>query len=145
MTAPHATLVKFGYPGTLIRAYGHWRVLLRRHQATLGALVLCAAGDERSFAALPREAYAELAAITRDCEAAFNAFRQFDRINYLMLMMADPHVHFHILPRYAEAQDFEGRRFEDLGWPGPPDLKGGIAADAALEAKLLQALKAAWA
>ena len=144
MTEPHATLVKFGYPGTLIRAYGHWRVLLRQQQVTLGALVLCAAGEEQSFAALPREAYTELHAVARDCEAALNAFRPFDRINYLMLMMVDPQVHFHVLPRYSEAQEFEGQRFEDAGWPGPPDLKGGVKADAAFEAKLLHALKAVW-
>ena len=36
------TAVRFGYPGTLIREYGHWVVLLREPQATLGSLILCA-------------------------------------------------------------------------------------------------------
>jgi diadenosine tetraphosphate (Ap4A) HIT family hydrolase len=38
------------------------------------------------------------------------------------LMMVDPHVHFHVLPRYAEARTFEGIEYPDKGWPGLPDL-----------------------
>ena len=40
-----------------------------------------------------------------------------------MLMMVDPHVHFHVLPRYAQTRVFDGVQFPDTGWPGPPDLK----------------------
>ena len=31
-----------------------------------------------------------------------------DKLNYLMLMMVDPDVHFHVLPRYAAARAFAG-------------------------------------
>lgn len=53
------TLVKFGHPATLVRDYRHWCVLLRPQQATLGALVLGAKDDWRSFASLPVEAFAD--------------------------------------------------------------------------------------
>jgi diadenosine tetraphosphate (Ap4A) HIT family hydrolase len=49
----------------------------------------------------------------------------YERINYLMLMMVDPHVHFHVFPRYEGARPFESASVEDKGWPGPPDLGSG--------------------
>jgi diadenosine tetraphosphate (Ap4A) HIT family hydrolase len=140
----HATLEKFGYPATLIREYAHWCVLARPQQATLGALVLGSKSGAASFAGLEAEAYGELAVVTRHIETALAAFRPFDRINYLMLMMVDPHVHFHVLPRYAGPQTFADRTFEDTGWPLVPNLAGGIKADAELLAELTGALKGAW-
>jgi len=38
-TRPHDTMLKFGYPKSLVRDYGCWVVLARPKQATLGALV----------------------------------------------------------------------------------------------------------
>lgn len=119
----NATLLKFGYPATLLKQYAHWCVLLRPAQATLGALVLGSVHEATSVAALPPEAFAELATVTAEIEAALKRFRPFDKINYLCLMMVDPHVHFHVLPRYAVSQEFAGQIFPDAGWPGMPDLK----------------------
>jgi diadenosine tetraphosphate (Ap4A) HIT family hydrolase len=38
-------------------------------------------------------------------------------------MMVDPHVHFHVLPRYEKTRVFDDTDFPDPGWPGVPDLK----------------------
>lgn len=138
------TLVKFGHPATLVRDYRHWCVLLRPAQATLGALVLGAKGDWRSFASLPAEAFAELATVIPEIEAALRRFRPFERINYLMLMMVDPHVHFHVLPRYGQPQTFAGETFADAGWPGPPDLKSAGPLAAGLRAELTAAVASHW-
>jgi diadenosine tetraphosphate (Ap4A) HIT family hydrolase len=119
----NATMEKFGYPGSLVTELRHWAVLLRPAQATLGALVLAAKSDVTQFSDLRDEAFAELAAATRAVERGLSRFRPYSKINYLMLMMVDPHVHFHVLPRYAGAEDFAGRSFVDPGWPGIPDLK----------------------
>lgn len=140
----NATLRKFGYPGTLLHEYRHWCVLLRPAQATLGALVLAAKSEATAFSALPPDAFAELHGAIAGIEAALRSFKPFDRINYLMLMMTDPHVHFHVIPRYAAAQDFAGCIFTDPGWPGPPDLKTATAITDAARALLLQALKSHW-
>ena len=53
--------------------------------------------------------------------------RQFnnDKINYLMLMMVDQHVHFHVFPRYSGERQFAGRNWLDATWPKPPDLQAG--------------------
>ncbi len=140
----HATLAKFGYPGTLVCDYAHWCVLLRPVQTTLGSLVLAAKSEERAFSDLPDDAFAEFSLVVREIERGIKAFRAYDRINYLMLMMVDPHVHFHVLPRYAEAQTFEGQSFPDPGWPGPPDLKSAIDIPDDIRARLLRAVQQCW-
>ena len=116
------TAIRFGYPETLIREYEHWLVLLREPQATLGSLVLCAKADVTEFSALPLEAHTEMGTVVRDIESALKAAFSYDKINYLMLMMADPNVHFHVIPRYSEAQSACGLTIPDPGWPVVPQL-----------------------
>jgi diadenosine tetraphosphate (Ap4A) HIT family hydrolase len=122
----HSTLHKFGFPETVLATFEHWIILLRPQQVTLGSLVLIAKSEVSSFAALPRGAYAELEIVTRCIETSLRKFRNFEKINYIMLMMVDPHVHFHVFPRYNAAQTFSRLGFQDTGWPGPPDLKSGV-------------------
>jgi len=43
-----------------------------------------------------------------------------------MLMMVDPNVHFHVIPRYSEPRRWNGVEFPDAGWPGPPQLGAAI-------------------
>jgi diadenosine tetraphosphate (Ap4A) HIT family hydrolase len=116
------TAIRFGYPDTLIREYDHWLVLLRESQATLGSLVLCAKSGATEFSNLPAEAYAEMGTVVRGIEHALKAAFAYDRINYLMLMMVDPNVHFHVIPRYAEARSACGLTIADPGWPLAPQL-----------------------
>ena len=97
----NVTMEKFGYPATLVEEYNHWVVLVRPAQVTLGSLVLVCKDDAAAFSAISPEAFGELAQVTKDIEATLSAFRAYDKINYLMLMMVDPDVHFHVLPRYA--------------------------------------------
>ena len=119
---PHETLVKFGYPGTLLHEGRHWALLVRPAQPTLGSLVLCATGEFRAYGDLPAEAFAEQGEMVRRAETILREFTKYDRINYLMLMMVDPHVHFHVIPRYQGERRFGETSFPDSGWPGPPDL-----------------------
>lgn len=121
------TIRKFGYPDTLVREFDYWAVLLRPAQVTLGSLVLAAKSDVTAFGQLPPAAYTELARITAEVEATLFAGIGYQQINYLMLMMVDPYVHFHILPRYEGSRTFEEVTISDAGWPGPPDLKSAKA------------------
>ena len=123
----NATIEKFGFPETLVREYEHWLVLLRPAQVTLGSLVLAARSDATAYGALPSAAFAEQAAVVADIERVLAAFTRYERINYLMLMMVDPHVHFHVFPRYAGERVWKGLRFPDTCWPGVPELKSAIS------------------
>ena len=120
------TMRKFGYPDTLIREYEHWVVLLRPAQVTLGSLILAAKGDATAFGQLPPGAHAELATVTKAIEASLLAEIGYEKINYLMLMMVDPHVHFHVLPRYSVSKSWAGMEVSDAGWPGQPDLRTAV-------------------
>ncbi|MFN0193233.1 MAG: HIT family protein [Aestuariivirga sp.] len=141
----NATMVKFGHPGSLVKELEYWAILLRPAQATLGALVLAAKSDAAQFSALPAEAFAELADATRAVEQGLSRFRPYAKINYLMLMMVDPHVHFHVLPRYAETQNFAGKSFADPGWPSVPELKFQNEIGEAERGLLLDAMRQAFA
>ena len=135
------TMRKFGYPETLVRSYDHWAVLVRPAQVTLGSLVLASTSQATRYSDLPVEAFAEQAAVVRAIEQALASFCSYERINYLMLMMVDPHVHFHIIPRYPGTRDWEGQSFADEGWPGPPQLQSAVKLEPAQLDPLREALK----
>ena len=116
------TIKKFGYPATLIKEFEHWLILLRPAQPTLGSLVLAAKSDATAYSDLPRAAFAEQAEAVAAVERSLGNFCAYERINYLLLMMVDPHVHFHVIPRYSGPREWNGIEFADAGWPGPPQL-----------------------
>lgn len=120
------TVNKFGFPETLIAQFEHWVVLLRPAQATLGSLVLAARSDATAFGDLEPAAHAELAQVTKAIERALGQAVSYGKINYLMLMMVDPHVHFHVLPRYQGSREHAGLTIADAGWPGQPDLGNAV-------------------
>ena len=122
----NATIEKFGFPATLVTEFEHWVVLLRPAQPTLGALVLAAKSDATAFGSVAAEAHAELKVATSAIEAALGKAVGYAKINYLMLMMVDPHVHFHVLPRYDGERMGAGLAVTDTGWPGPPDLAQAV-------------------
>ena len=122
----------------------HWIVLLRPKQATLGALVIAAKGPATALPDLPEEAFLELRTVTRRVERALDEAFAFDRMNYLMLMMVDPHVHFHALPRYAQKRVFADTTFTDPGWPGPPKIDSAPALTEEILALIRDQLRAAW-
>ena len=138
------TIQKFGYPATEVATYDHWIVLLRPAQVTLGSLILAAKSDATAFPDLPAEAFAELAQATRDIETALKAVVEYEKINYLMLMMVDRHVHFHVFPRYNGEREVRGIDVADAGWPKTPDLGKALTLDAAQTQRLVTCLKEHW-
>ena len=144
MTAANATTLKFGYPDTLIAEYPEWLVLLRPQQVTAGALVLAHRGGANAFSDLPAAAFAGLEHAVRDIERNLKALVRYERINYLMLMMVDPHVHFHVIPRYAGSRAIAGMEVADHGWPKTPELTRFLQPAPADLARMVQTIRAAW-
>lgn len=140
----NATMEKFGWPETLVAEFDHWVVLTRPAQPTLGSLVLAAKSDANAFGDLPGEAHAELKTVTAAIETALGKAVAYAKINYLMLMMVDPHVHFHVIPRYDGAREWNSREFVDVSWPKVPDLGHAVALEGAELAALTGWLKAAF-
>ena len=141
---PHETLLKFNYPHTLLREYRHWAVLLRPKQVTVGSLVLICTEDARSFSAISAGAFAELQVVTHDIETTLKQVLAFDKINYVCLMMVDPQVHFHVLPRYAKPVAISGTEYGDPFWPGPPDVTKALDLNDLQFTGLLELLKSRW-
>lgn len=138
------TIRKFGYPDTLIREYDHWVVLLRPQQVTLGSLVLACKEPVLQFGDVSPAGFTELKQVTGHIEKSLSQAFDYQKINYLMLMMVDPDVHFHVIPRYAEAPSLGTIRFSDQSWPGPPALNLYTETDAAINRSIIETISGHW-
>lgn len=144
MQTLNATMRKFGAPETIIHGYEFWSVLLRPAQVTPGSLVLAAHEPVFSFSDLGQGSFHELRQVTGDIESALSRAFAYNKLNYLMLMMVDPDVHFHVIPRYAQPVEFGGQEFHDHGWPGPPELGHGNPTDDSMNRRILDHIISCW-
>lgn len=139
-----STARKFGYPRTKVAETDHWLVLVRPQQPTFGSLVLVCKEDAQAFSDLSSAAFADLKIAVRGVEALLREVVDYQRINYLMLMMVDPDVHFHVIPRCEGERSHGGHTFADAGWPGPPALASHVALGEEEAAALAAEFAAHW-
>ncbi|WP_179381625.1 HIT family protein [Jannaschia marina] len=125
---------KFRLDDLTLAEAGGWVLSLRPEQITAGAMVLSAASGVQDLARLTPEEGAGLAAGLSLAERLARDRLGAVRINVLCLMMQDPVVHFHILPRYDAPVRLAGRTWEDAAWPGPPAIGPAPTAEATLAA-----------
>jgi diadenosine tetraphosphate (Ap4A) HIT family hydrolase len=138
------TIQKFGYPQSLLKEYTYWVVLLRPKQVTLGSLILACKEEAKSMGEVSSEAFSELSIVTSELESTLQEQFNFDKINYLLLMMVDPFVHFHIVPRYASPREFAGAKYMDAHWPGPPKVLETLEIGEEVMEQLLFEIKNNW-
>jgi diadenosine tetraphosphate (Ap4A) HIT family hydrolase len=144
-TTANQTMTRFGHPETLAAEYPSWVVLARPQQVTLGALVLARTEPATAFSKISPQAFAELGRVIPEIEGALARAFAYDKINYLMLMMVDPNVHFHVIPRYAGPRTLDGQSFVDRGWPKQPDMAGAPQLDPTMLGRIRDAVKQHWA
>lgn len=144
MTKINSTLLKFGYPDTLMKEYENWCILLRTEQVTLGSLVLICKDDVIRFSNISNEAFQEYPQIIKAIENTLFKLFEYNKINYLMLMMVDPNVHFHVIPRYSNTKVFQDTEFKDFGWPSIPELSKHNKVSSKLFMDLKEELKKAF-
>jgi diadenosine tetraphosphate (Ap4A) HIT family hydrolase len=138
------TEIKFGDPATRVAQTTHWTVLLRPRQPTFGSLVLVCREPVHAFSELSAAGFADLRDVLRCVEPVLREVSAYERINYLMLMMVDPDVHFHVIPRYRGTRIFLGADYRDAGWPGPPNLEAALKPEVDARDALLERLRGAW-
>ncbi|KAA5604062.1 HIT family protein [Roseospira marina] len=143
-TPRNATMQKFGYPGTLVTETPHWVVLVRPQQVTLGSLVVVCREPATAFGQISPAAFADLGPVMAGVEATLRAFVSYEKINHLMLMMVDPDVHFHVIPRYAEPRRFEDVAFPDAGWPAVPALGTAVTPSPDTLDRIVATLRDRW-
>ena len=125
----NSTIEKFRYKETLIKDYNKWMVLLRPKQITIGSLIIACKEDVESFSDISTDACSEFYLIVKEVEQVLQGFFNFDKINYLALMMEDKHVHFHVLPRYSDSVIFNEIYYKDINWPKAPNLSEELEFD----------------
>ncbi len=103
----------------------YWTWSVRPVHATLGAGVLSLNRFCASLGAINRNESIELGAICTEIERRLGQAFSPDKYNYLMLMMIDAHLHFHVIPRYHEPRNFFNKEWRDGGWPALPQLSDG--------------------
>lgn len=113
---------KFDVANLLVAESDFWRWSVRPVHSTLGAGILSLKRFCTSMSDLTTAEAKDLATITKLIESRLAEVYQPDKMNYLMLMMVDNHLHFHVLPRYGTAREFAGRSWEDQGWPALPEM-----------------------
>lgn len=137
----NATLKKFGYPESLVKSYEYWYLLLRPGQITLGSLVLICKEPVHQYSLISQQAILEQKLIIADIEHVLKHRFDYAKINYQMLMMQDPEVHFHVIPRYDTDVEFCELSYADAFWPKPVDMSFSLNLDAVHKAELLHTLK----
>ena len=103
-----------------------WTWSLRPAQCTLGSGILSLNRYCESLSQVSSDEAVDLLQIVVPLEAALRRTFKFDKINYLMLMMVDSHLHYHVIPRYSAARVFAGQEWNDDGWPSLPMLGAEI-------------------
>lgn len=116
------TIKTFGYPGSLIKEYKYWAVLLRPQQVTIGSLVLVAKSEATHLGELTAEEWAEFSQVSKDSEELLIKVFGAEKFNYLALMMKDPNVHFHLVPRYSKPVALNSKDYQDANWPLKTEL-----------------------
>lgn len=143
MTNP--TAVNFGYPRTKVAETASWLILVRPKQPTFGSLVLICKESALAFSQLSPAAFADLKVATDGIERMLDQVVAYEKINYLMLMMVDKDVHFHVIPRYAGTREHDGQVFADAGWPAAPALGQTVDLDLNAAERLADELAQVWA
>ena len=142
MTNP--TALAFGYPRSKIAETDHWLILLRPKQPTFGSLVLVCKEAVQAFSEVSPAAFADLQLAVAGIERLLKGQVDYEKINYLMLMMVDKDVHFHVVPRYAGVREHEGLTFPDAGWPAAPALGSAVELPPEAVERLAARLAQAW-
>lgn len=138
----HAAVAKFHadyrVAELMIREGDAWIVSLRPGQLTLGSMLISSKTDASSFASFDPAGGVEFFELVRQAERAVAHLFGAVRINCIALMMKDPIVHFHLIPRYQRAATYLGRSWEDPDWPKPPTFR-----DVPVDADVIPTLVAA--
>ena len=115
-----------------------WIVSVRPIQITVGSLVISAKGNVDSLSKMD---IGEGTSFFECCRFGENLLKKTFKpikFNYLALMLVDPLVHFHLIPRYDRSIEFGKNNYSDDAWPKPIDILHCCGAD---PKKVLEKLK----
>ena len=120
---------KFRVEELKVVANRSWTWSVRPGQPTLGAGILSLNRHAGKFSDVTAGEMQDLAELIGTLEGVIKLAFDHNIMNYLMLMMVDHHVHYHVIPRYEGTRSFAGREWVDNGWPALPVLGDSQHAD----------------
>lgn len=107
----------FDKKNNLIKEYKYWNLLVRNRNWTLGNCVVILKRHAEALSDATKEEMEEFSKVTKETEYTLKKAFNYDKINWMLLMMQDNHVHFHVVPRYATKRAFAGKDWVDDAWP----------------------------
>ena len=93
--------------------WAHWYVVVNYSQNYLGKVMLVLRRHETDVTRLTATEQEEFWQLLRQTKEALVKLFWPDHFNYAFLMNLGPHVHFHVIPRYADQREFAGQIFTD--------------------------------
>ena len=117
-----AFMKKFDIENLTIFESKYWRWSIRPLQCTVGAGILSLIRPAESLREITEDEGADLSRIVSVIEETLNKCYGQQKMNYIMLMMVDNHVHYHVIPRYDHNIVINGIEYVDQCWPKPPVL-----------------------
>ena len=120
---------KFRVEDLKVMENSSWTWSVRPGQPSLGAGILSLNRYALKLSDVTGEEMKDLADLVRVLEATIQAAFGYNIMNYLMLMMVDHHVHYHVIPRYEETRSFADKEWVDNGWPALPVIGDSQHAD----------------
>ena len=120
---------KFRVEELIVLENRSWSWSVRPGQPTLGAGVLSLNRHAGKLSEVSAEEMQDLAELVGALEGTIKSAFDHAIMNYLMLMMVDHHVHYHVIPRYDTTRTFAGREWVDKGWPALPLIADSQHAD----------------
>lgn len=97
-----------------------WTWSVRPNQPTLGSGIISLNRYALHLAEVIPDEMAKLGELIAIAERTIKIAFNHNIMNYLMLMMVDHHVHYHVIPRYDGSRLFSGLEWIDNGWPALP-------------------------
>jgi diadenosine tetraphosphate (Ap4A) HIT family hydrolase len=111
---------KFRVADLRVFSNGAWTWSVRPEQPTLGAGIISLNRFALHLSDVTAEEMYQLSELIIILEKTIKGVFNHNIMNYLMLMMVDHHVHYHVIPRYDGTRQFAGLEWVDNGWPALP-------------------------
>lgn len=112
----NSTIAKHVDDTLIIHQFNHWTLSYRKRQVTHYSLMLFANSNAKKISALESDLKESLGETISIIEHGLEIISKPKIINVQSVMLVDPHVHFHIIPRYQEKE-------KDPFWPDIADIK----------------------
>jgi len=121
--------LKFRVEELMVLENDSWSWSVRPAQPTLGAGILSLNRHALQLSDVSPGEMMDLGSMVGTLEKTIKVAFGHNIMNYLMLMMVDHHVHYHVIPRYDGVRSFAGLEWVDKGWPALPEIGENQHAD----------------